>query len=76
MDGEGMVKFFGNLGVSLENCDGLIALYIMNMPSFTVITRENFNYAIKDFKSVQDLGKHVRNEITSNYRVRKDFNRL
>lgn len=39
MSTEGLTKFYKELGVNLENCESMLATYILKIPTFTRITK-------------------------------------
>jgi hypothetical protein len=43
MNSEGMIAFFTDLGLNLENCEAMLAVYILGMPSILRITKLDFD---------------------------------
>ena len=76
MNSEGMIAFFTYLGLNMENCEPMIAVYLLGMPSILTITKSDFDQATHKFKSLIDLSAHVRREIQSKYQVSRYFRRV
>jgi hypothetical protein len=69
MSNEGMVSFFTDLGLNLENCETMLAVYILGWSSFLRVTKVEFDKAISQYKTIQGISRTVRNEIQSKFAV-------
>ncbi len=69
MSNEGMMAFFTELGVNLENCESMLVVHILGWSSFLRVTKVEFEKAKSAHKSIEGISSHVKREIQNKYAV-------
>ena len=63
MSSEGVASFFTDLGLNLDNCESMLAVYILGWSSFLRVKKLEFDNAVSQHKGVPGISKFVKNEI-------------
>lgn len=59
MSANGMGNFYTDLGISLTTCEPMLTAYILKIETYSRITKQEFENAMKGYKAVAELGRFV-----------------